>query len=433
MDPTITGIIGFVVLLVLFLAGMPIAFAMALVGFLGMWYSLGLSAALGTMAIIPYKEGSFYLFIAIPLFILMGYFAAAGGLINSLFAAANQWVGRLPGGLAMATVATCAAFGAASGSSIATTATMGRVALPEMERYGYSSKLGAGCVVAGGGLASLIPPSGLMVLFAVVTEQSVGKMLIAGFIPGAVSALFLMATVFFLSVRNPSIAPRIYGATWKSRVVSLKRVWGILLLAAIIMGGIYSGVVTPTEAGALAAGTAFLMVLGMRKLTWANTRDSLLATGRTTSMILILIIGGVIFAQFLAVTQIPLKMGEFIASLPVHRMVILAGLIVMYIFLGTFLDAVSQMVLTMPIVFPIILALGFDPVWFGVMFIVLLEIGFMTPPLGINVYVLAGVAPHIPMGDIFRGIFPFVLAQLAVLAVLVAFPQIVLVLPNMMK
>lgn len=434
MDPTIVGGIGLVAILVLFLAGMSVAFALAFVGFVGTCYLVGLPAALGGMGTIPYRTAADYVFTVIPLFVLMGYFSEDAGVVEGIYASARHWFGSLPGGLAMATIAGCAGFGAACGASVATAAIMGKIAIPEMDRYGYDTKLSAGCVASASGLASLIPPSSLMVIYAAMTEQSVDKVLIAGFIPGIVSAILLMLLVYFMVSRNPKLAPPIImNATWKSRLISLKRAWGLFTLATIIIGGIYAGVFTPTEAAAVAAGTALIMSLVTRRLTWGRLKRSLFATAQTTSMILVVIIGALLFTRFLTLTEIPFKLSNFLSALPVNRFVVLSGIMVMYVILGCFLDAVSMMLLTLPLVFPVILNLGFSPIWFGVLLIVVIEIGLITPPLGLNVYVVAGVAPHIPMEEIFRGIFPFFLVMLLTLAILIAFPQIALVLPNMMK
>jgi len=432
MDPLIVGAIGLAIIFVLVVLGMRIAFATALIGLAGILLLRDWGAASSLAGFLPHGIVAHYSLSVVPLFIIMGYFAFFAGLTRDIFWTARQWIGHLPGGLAIATVLGCAGFAACSGASTASAAVMGRVAIPEMKKYGYQPRLAAGVVAASGTLASLIPPSVILVIYGIITEQSIGALLVAGFIPGIVSA-FIYAAMIFVRVRvNPELGKPLPPAPWKERFIALKGTWGILVLISAILGGIYTGVFTPTEAGGIAAFGAFMMALCMRRLTWANLKESLLETGRTTVMIFAIIVGVLIFVRFLALSGLPKAFAEFVIALPVHRMVIFAAILLVYVFLGMFLDAIGMMMLTLPIVFPAITALGFEPIWFGIILVKMCEICLITPPIGLNVYVVRSVAPDIPLEEIFRGIFPFFLMDILTVAILVAFPQITLFLPQTM-
>lgn len=433
MDPTLAGGLGLGLFLALVFLGMPIAFAAALVGFLGLWVVGGGNAALTSVGTLPYSITAHYVYTVLPMFIIMGHFALHAGFAQEVFWAGRQWVGRLPGGLASATAVGGAGLGAACGSSLAAAAILTKVALPEMEKYKYDPKLSAGTCASCGTLAATIPPSALIVIYGIMTEQSIGKLLIAGFLPGFLTAAAYIVQITFRAWRNPSLGPPVYGVTWKERFISLKGVWGIALLAIIVMGGIYTGVFTPTEAGAAGALGALIIGLATRRMGRSSMWQALVETGRTTSMVFIIIVGILIFVRFLALTRVPYEISEFLGGLPVPPLLILIGILLLYLVLGMFMDAIGMLLLTLPVVFPISLALGFNPIWFGIIVVIMCEVGLITPPVGLNVYVVRGIATHIPLTDMFRGVIPFVITMLVVVALLIAFPQIVLFLPNLMK
>jgi tripartite ATP-independent transporter DctM subunit len=333
----------------------------------------------------------------------------------------------------MATVGACAGFAAISGSSVATAATMGTVALPEMKKYGYGSSLATGTVAAGGTLGILIPPSATFVFYAILTEQSVGKLFIAGILPGILLALLFMLAINIQVRLDPKIAPRSEAAALKERISALKGVWGMLALFVVVMGGIYIGVFTPTEAAGIGAFGAFVFSIYKRNMTWKRFVDSLRMTGQNTGMIFIIVIGAYVFGYFLAVTRIPFELAEYMSGLKLSPYIILAGVVLIYAILGMFLDGWAIMVLTIPIIHPMMVDLGFDPIWFGVMVVIMLEMALITPPVGVNVFVIKGVSKDVPMYTIFRGIWPFWIAMLACLIILSIFPEIALFLPNTMK
>ena len=433
MSPLTAGIIGIGLLFLLFACGMPIGFVMALVGFLGYVYLGSLDAGLNIFGLTFYAGGTSYTLSVIPLFVLMGQFAAHAGLSRDIYHTVERWMGHQRGGLAMATIGACAGFAAISGSSVATAATMGTVALPEMKKYKYSEALATGTVAAGGTLGILIPPSATFVFYAILTEQSVGKLFIAGILPGIVLAALFMLTIYGHVRLNPGIAPRGERASLREKIVALKGIWGIAVLFLLVMGGIYSGVFTPTEAAGIGAFGAFVFAMGKRQVTWENFTASLAQTAQTTAMIFIIIIGAYIFGFFLAVTRIPSELADFMAGLQVSRYVILAAVVLLYTILGMFLEGFAILVLTIPIIQPLMVNLGFDPIWFGVMVIIMMEMSLITPPVGVNVFVIKGVAKDVPMYTIFRGIWPFWVAMLVCLVILSAFPQIAMFLPNTMK
>jgi len=432
MDPLIMGLLGLAAIFVLVVLGMRIAFATALVGFLGLWVMKNMGVAANVVGFLPHGIVAHYSLSVIPLFIIMGYYAFYAGLTDDVFFTARQWVGHLPGGLAIASVFGCAGFAACTGASTASAAIMGRVAIPEMRKYGYHPRLAAGVVAASGTLASLIPPSVILVIYGIITEESIGALLIGGFIPGVISAAIYAGMIYTRVKISPEMGQVQPKASWKERFVSLRRTWGVLLLIFLIIGGIYSGVFTPTEAGGAAAFSAFLMALFMRRLTIERLKESLLETGRTTIMIFSIIVGVLIFVRFLALTGLPSSFAEFILGLPVPRLLILIMILCVYIFLGMFLDAIGMLMLTLPIVFPAVVSLGYDPIWFGIIAVKMCEICLITPPVGLNCYIVRSVAPDIPHEEIFRGIIPFVAMDVLTVGVLIVFPQIITFLPSQM-
>jgi len=433
MSSITTGIIGIAFLFLLFATGMPIAFVMTLIGWLGYIYLGSVDGGMHILGISFYAGGTTYTLSVIPLFVLMGQFASHAGLSHQIYHAVERWIGHRRGGLAMATVGACAGFASISGSSVATAATMGMVALPEMKKYGYGNSLATGTVAAGGTLGILIPPSATFVFYAILTEQSVGKLFIAGILPGIMLALLFMLAINIQVRLNPKIAPRSEGATFSEKMSALKDVWGMLALFVIVMGGIYLGVFTPTEAAGVGAFSAFMFSIYRRNMTWNRFMASLRMTGQNTGMIFIIVIGAYVFGYFLAVTRIPFQLAGYMAGLKLSPYFILAGVVLIYTILGMFLDGWAIMVLTIPIIHPMMVNLGFDPIWFGVMIVIMLEMALITPPVGVNVFIIKGVAKEVPMYTIFRGIWPFWVAMLVSLIILTIFPEIALYLPNTMK
>lgn len=433
MDPVTIGILGCVLLVILLFLGMPIAFVMMFVGFSGIWALSSLEAALPKVAETVWGVANNYPYTIIPLFILMGSFAGSGGITRELYNTFDKWARRLPGGLGIATIAACAAFGAVSGSSVAAAAAMGSVALPEMRRFGYDPKLGCGVIAAGGTLSFLIPPSLGFVVYGMLTEQSIGKLLISGILPGLLMSGAFIACVITLVGMNPALAPRsTEKVTFRDKLIALKGVWEVLLVFFIVMGGIYLGFINPTEAGAIGATALFIIVIIKRKLTRQNLFSALLEMARISIMVLFLVAGATLFSYFLALSTIPTAVSTWIAGLGVSKYIILVIIVAIYFLLGCFLDSVSMMVLTLPVIFPVIVTIGFDPIWFGVLLVLMMEAGLITPPVGLNIYTIAGIAKDVPMGTIFRGAMPFLLSIIATAIILTVFPQIATYLPNLM-
>ena len=427
------GLFGMLLLLLLLVSRMPIGFALALLGFVGYASLSGLGPGLRLLGIVPYGTVACVSMSIIPLFILMAQFTFHSGIGRELYDTAHKWLGQLHGGLAMASVAACGAFAACTGSSVAGSIVMGRIALPEMKRYKYDSALATGCIAAGGTIGTLIPPSIAFVIYGIMTEQSIGKLFIAGIFPGILEVVTYIAVIYVLCRSNPTKGPAGPKATFTERAASLKGTWGMLALFVLVMGGIYGGLFTPTEAGAVGAFGAFVIALSRRKLNRQKFTDSLLETGQTTAMIFAIFVGAFIFGYFLTVTNLPMRLGSLIAGVPLNRYVILGFIFIFYLFLGCILDVGAMIVITIPIIFPIVMNLGFDPIWFGVFMVRVGEIGMITPPMGMNVFALSGVAKDIPLFTIFRGIMPFLIADIFNVVLLVAFPQISLFLPNMMS
>jgi tripartite ATP-independent transporter DctM subunit len=433
MDPVAVGLLGCAALLILLLMGMPIAFMMMLVGLAGIWALSSLAAALPVVAKTLYGVTAHYPYTIIPLFIIMGSFAGAAGITRELYATFDKWFRRLPGGLGVATIAACAGFAAVSGSSVAASAAMGSVALPEMRRFGYAPKLATGVVAAGGTLSFLIPPSLGFVVYGMLTEQSIGKLLISGILPGLLLAGAYAAVVVGWALIDPQVAPASpERVPLREKLAALKGVWETALVFFLVMGGIYLGFINPTEAGAVGAFALFMIVLIKGRLTWSAVRGCLLESTRITVMVLFLVAGATVFSYFLALSTIPTQVSGWIAGLAVSRYVVLAIIIGIYFVLGCFLDSVSMMVLTLPVVFPVVVALNFHPIWFGVVAVLMMEAGLITPPVGLNVYTLAGVAKDVPMAEIFKGATPFLIAIMVSAVLMTVFPKIALYLPSLM-
>jgi len=432
MSPTEVGLIGMLLLFVLLALRMPIGIAMALVGAAGVSILNSPSAALHSLGSFPYSNAAVQAFAVIPLFVLMGNFASVSGMGSDLYAAAYSWIGHRRGGLASATVVACAGFASLSGSSVASAITMGRVALPEMKRYGYDARLATGVVAAGGTLGILIPPSTVLVVYALLTEQSIGRLFVAGILPGILLTALFILTVMVICYFRPDFGPPAEALPMRARFKALARGGAFLVVVLVTLGGIYGGVFTVNEAAAVGAFLTMLHALWQRKLNLAAMIDALLQTVRTTSMVFLILIGAHIFSPFLALSRIPVNLATALNDLALPALGVLAVLVVAYLILGMFLEGFAMMVLTVPIVFPIVTALGYDPIWFGIFMVLVIEMGMISPPVGVNVFVVKGVAEDVPMGRIFAGIMPFWLAMLLCIGLLVAFPQIALFLPNSM-
>ncbi len=433
MDPVIVGVVGTLSVFLLLFLGMPIAFALMFVGFTGISYLASVGAALPVVSSTVYEVASYYPYTVIPLFVVMGGFAGSSGLTRDLYRTFDKWLGRLPGGLGVATIGACAGFSAVSGSSVATAAAMGTVALPEMERYGYHPRLATGSVAAGGTLGFLIPPSIGFVVYGMLTEQSIGRLLVAGIFPGLLLAVAYVAIIVIAVKRNPSLAPpRTETVTWPERFSALLGVWEPLALFLIVMGGIYLGFFTPTEAGAVGATVLLLVALAKRKVTWKNLAAGLGEAVRISVMVLFLVAGANVFSYFLALSTIPMRVAMWAGDLTVSPYLVHTVILLIFLLLGCFLDAISMMVLTLPVIYPVVTTLGFDPIWFGVIAVLMMEAGLITPPMGLNIFTVAGVARNVKVETIFRGVAPFLLAIFAVAAIITVFPQIALYLPGMM-
>jgi C4-dicarboxylate transporter, DctM subunit len=427
------ALLGFGAIFLLALLRVPLAFAMGLVGIVGMGVTRGWMPALASTAQVVHETGFAYTLSVIPLFILMGNFVARAGLAHELFAAAYAFIGHLRGGLAHATIAACAGFGAICGSSIATAATMSKVAYPSMKKLGYSDALSTGVIAAGGTLGIMIPPSTIMVIYGIVTETNIGKLFAAGVIPGLMIALLLMVAVVFVTSRDPEHAPAGERSTWPERWAALRGIWGVVLLVIVVLGGIYGGVFTATEGAGIGAAGAFLFALARRRLTFKSTLGILVESARTTAMLFTLLIAATIFANFVNFTSMPNDLKEWITHLGLSPVMIVGAMMLIYVLLGTVMEELTMVLLTIPLFFPIVVSLGFDPVWFGVLIVMVIQIGLISPPVGMNLFVLNTLLPRVGLINIFRGTAPFVVMQVVALAILLAFPSLSLWLPSFMK
>ncbi|MEO7546899.1 MAG: TRAP transporter large permease [Ramlibacter sp.] len=427
------ALLGFAAIFALALLRIPLAFAMGLVGVVGIGLTRGWHPALASTAQVVYETGFAYTLSVIPLFILMGNFVARAGLAHELFQAAYAFIGHLRGGLAHATIAACAGFGAICGSSIATAATMSKVAYPSMKKLGYSDSLSTGVMAAGGTLGIMIPPSTIMVIYGIVTQTNIGKLFAAGAIPGLLTAALLMLTVTLMTVRNPEHAPRGERTSWPDRWRALRGIWGVVLLVIVVLGGIYGGFFTATEGAGFGAAGAFLFALARRRLTWAILLQVLVESARTTAMLFTLLIAATIFANFINFTTLPGDLMNWITHQGLSPTMIIVAMMAIYVLLGTVMEELTMVLLTIPLFFPIVTQLGFDPVWFGVLIVMIVQIGLISPPVGMNLFVLNALLPGVGLGQIFRGCWPFVAVMVVVLGLLIAFPQLSLWLPSLMK
>jgi len=431
MEPISAGILGIILLFVLLAIGLPIGVSMALIGTAGIWLLISGSAAVAKLAIVPFSLASKYDFIVLPLFLLMAEIIFVTDMGKDLYTLAAKWLGRFRGGLAMATIAGCAGFSTISASSLATVATMGAVAKPEMDKYSYHPRLSTGCIAAGSNLGTLIPPSGILIIYGILTETSIGKLFIAGIIPGILLALFYIVTIYIICLLNPNLGPRAEKSTVKEKILAFKHCGEILVLIVIVIGGLVLGWFTPTEAGAVGAAGAIFISMIRRRLTWERFKSAIFKTMRTTGLIYGILIGAFILNSFLAVSNIPNALASFASGLTLPPIGIMAIIMLIYLVLGCFLDAAAMQVLTIPIFFPIAIHLGFDAIWFGIIVARAVEIAMITPPMGMNVFVMAGIARDVPMYTIFRGIIPFLIADLIHVALLILFPALALFLPSL--
>jgi C4-dicarboxylate transporter, DctM subunit len=433
MTPIEIGVIGIAILLALMFAGMPIGFAMLLVGSVGFVTIVKLSGALHILASVPYGVVSNYDYCVLPLFLFMGTVILNAGFGRSLFHFAHVLTGRLPGGLAIATIFACGVFAAVSSSSIACALTIGLIAIPEMRRYKYDDALTAGSVAAGGTLGILIPPSGVFIVYGIMTEQSIGKLFTAGMLPGIILVLLFTAIVYIMVKLKPGLAPPGEASSFREVMSALVECIDILALCALVFGGLIIGWFTPTEAGAVGACGAVVLSLMRRQLTWRGFRESIVDTMRNTGMIFIVVTGAMVFNAFFAVTTIPMELAGWVSTLPLPPVVIMLVIFLMYILLGTFLDELAMILLTLPVFFPVVTKLGFDPIWFGVIIVLVVQLGMISPPVGMTMFIVKGIAPDIPLQTIFKGVLPFVIAVAVLMLLLLVFPQIALILPGLMR
>ena len=431
MSAEVIGLVGLAVLLILIFARMWVGAAMAVAGFFGFWYLTSFERSVSMIATTPYNIIAMYAFAAVPMFTFMGALVSNTGVGGDLYNTAYKWIGQLRGGLALATIAACGFFAAICGSSSAETLTIGKVALPEMKRFRYSDALASGSVAAGGTIGILIPPSMGFILYGILTENSVGYLFMAGILPGLLLVLLFMATVLIWSFIDGKAAPAGPKTTAKEKVVSLKRTWPMVALFLLVLGGIYLGWFTPTEAGAIGAFGAIIITLINRQMSWAKLKSSISETAITTSLIIVIMSGAYIFMRFMTVSDLPFVMADFIAGLGVSKYVVWLMIVLLLIILGMFLDVFSAIVLVVPLLYPVILAMGFDPIWFGVMCVILMEMGLITPPVGMNVFIMGSIT-DIKMATIFKGVIPFVIALLVCILICTIFPEIVMFIPNHM-
>ena len=432
MSPVETGVLGCLILISLLITSMPVAFAMIAAGVIGFGMIVTPHAAYSMVIADLFETFSSYNLTVIPLFVMMGQVSFHAGISRRLFRTAYAWIGHLKGGLAMATVGACAGFGAICGSGPATAATMAAVALPEMKRYGYADSIASGTVAAGGSLGMLIPPSVVFIVYALMTEQSIGRLFLAGIVPGIlISALFCIS-IYIRCSRNKELGPSGPRQSWRDKFLSLKGVIETLILFFLVMGGMFIGLFTPIEAAAIGAAGSFVIAFFQKELTLHKLKQILLETVRTSSMIFFIVAGAVIFGRFLAVSRIPFAAAQFFVSLPLPGWMVMMIIILFFLIAGCIIDALALILLTIPIFYPVILELGFDPVWFGVIVVVITQMGVITPPVGVNVYVVSGIERDIPLPVIFKGAIPFLFVLIISALILIVFPQICLFLPNLL-
>ena len=427
------ALIGLTAMMAISFLRVPIAISMGLVGFIGLWWMRGLGPSMASATTVVYESGFQYTLSVVPLFILMGNFVTRAGMSKELYRAAYTFVGHLRGGLAMATVMACAGFGAICGSSIATAATMTKVAYPSMRDHGYSDELAVGTIAAGGTLGILIPPSTIMVIYGIMTETNIGKLFAAGVLPGLVAVVLLCAAVQYMCWRNPKAGPPAERIGWRERMKALRDVWAVIVLFTVVMGGIYGGIFTATEGAGIGAAGAFAFALARGVLDRKALLEVLEDSARTTAMLFVILVGALIFSNFLNYTTMPADLKGWITHYQLSPITVMVVICAIYVVLGTAMEELSMILLTIPVFYPIVVGLGFDPVWFGIIIVVVVQIGLISPPVGMNMFVVKSMLPGITTQTIFRGVWPFVWAEVVLLGVLVAFPWLSLVLPRLMK
>jgi tripartite ATP-independent transporter DctM subunit len=426
------GAIAVIIMILLLVSGMLIGPVMALIGFLGFAYLVNFEAGNALLGTVPFRSAASHSMSTIPLFVLMGMLCFHSELSSEFYRTTRNWMGKLPGGLAISTIGGCAGFAAVSGSSLATAVTMGTIALPEMRRYRYADSLACGCVAAGGSIGILIPPSIVFIIYAGLTEESIGRLFIAGIVPGILEAILYILLIYFMCKLKPALGPPGPSASFKEKITSLKDTWGIVVLFILVIGGIYMGLFTPTEAAGVGAFGAFILGVIKKKMTWAKLNLSLKDAVTNTAMIMLLLIGANIFGYFLTMSQIPFLLSDFVVALPFPKAVTMWAILIVYIILGGIMPVIPAVILTIPIFYPVVTGLGYDPVWFGVIVVMVVEIGQITPPVGINVFALAGVAKGIPLATVYKGILPFLITDILRVILVFFFPALALYLPSLM-
>jgi len=427
MSPELIGLIGLIIFMFLILLKVPIGLALLLIGFFGYVGLSGWDIALTQLGQSGFETASDYSLSVMPMFILMGMFLSHSGLSSDLFNSVDVWIGKIRGGLSMATIGASAIFSAISGSATATTATMARVAIPEMNKYEYDAKLSTSSVAAGGTLGFLIPPSVILILYGVLTYEPIGELLVAGFIPGILMTLFFMLSIYFQAKKNPELAPqKTKKSTFKEKIESLIQIIPFLIVFVLSIGGIYLGLFTPSEAGGVGALGSLVVALVTKKMNWSRFVDSLVDTVKLTAMIFFILIGAGLFAKFLSATNIPVTVTSFVAELNTSPYIILFAVLFVLFILGMFMEGIAIFVLTLPIIHPLITDLGFDGVWFGIIMVLIMNLGLLTPPLGMSVYIINGIVPEVPIEKIFRGVIPMIITIVLFIIVLTIFPEIVL-------
>ena len=432
MSTDAVAVIGFLVLFALMLLRVPVGMAMGLVGVTGFGYIVGGAPTLKMIGQTSMRTVTDYTFGVIPMFLLMGAFVTVSGMSRELFRAANTWLGHLRGGLGFATILACGGFAAISGSSVATAATFSTVAYPEMRRYNYPQSFACGVVAAGGSLGAMLPPSTVLAVYGIITEQDIGKLFVAGILPGLLAICMYITTIVIMGVVRPGFLPSGKRASWKERLASVREVWAPLLLFVFVIGGLYGGWFTPTEAGGMGAAGAFIIGVLRGRLSRKDIRASLLQATRTAAAVFTVLIGALLFGYFLTVTQTPQKITMFLTGLGLGRYGVLALIMLMYLMLGCLMDALAMVILTVPVMFPVILSLGFDPIWFGIIIVMTVELGLIHPPVGMIVFVIKSVVHDVDFLTIFKGVLPFIVTDLIRLTILIAFPIIALYLPSRM-
>ncbi len=430
LDPNTVAVLGFVTLFILMILRVPVGMAMGLVGVTGFGLVTGFGPALQLIGQTSMRTVTDYTFGVIPMFLLMGAFVSNSGMSQELFRAANTFIGHLRGGLGFATIIACAAFAAISGSSVATAATFSTVAYPEMRRFHYPQSLAAGTIAAGGTLGAMFPPSTVLVVYGIITEQDIGKLFMAGIVPGLVAVAMYILTLALIGLLRPDLLPRGEHSGWRQRLSALKEIWAPVLLFVFVIGGLYGGLFTPTEAGGMGAGGAFIIGVARGRLPRKLILQSLLQATRTAAAVFTVLIGALLFGYFLTITGLPQNVTEFLTGLGIGRYGVLALILLMYLVLGCLMDAMAMVILTVPIVFPAITALGFDPIWFGVIIVMTVELGLIHPPVGMNVFVIKSVVGELRFSTIFMGVAPFIVTDLLRLALLVAVPALATWLPD---